>query len=365
MPGRRWSSLLRWLPGTLLLVGLGVFALRKVEWEHFSEIVQRAEPAWLGVAILLQLGTYVCAAATLQRGIKASGVSRNLFGLIPLGLAKLFVDQVVPTGGLGGTVLVVRALERRGIARGVATAGVVVNTLAFYASYAVAVAGALVVLWLRHGISRAILVLVTLFAIYAIAMPVLILWVVYGGRRARPGWLSRIPGVEKAARAMQEAPASTLRHPMLFLESMLLQLGIIVLDAWTLEVLLRSIGHPAPFGVLYTSFVLASIAATLSLLPGGVGSFEAGSVASLRYLGVPLEVSLTGTLLLRGLTLWLPLLPGIWFARHEMMGDPSHPDSGETKAAATPDRSKSRRKGGASTPGRRAAASRTPPRKRR
>ena len=322
MPGRRWTALLRWLPGTLLLVGLAVFALRQVEWESFTEIVQRAEPRWLLVAVALQLGTYLLAAATLQRGIKASGVSRSLFGLVPLGLAKLFVDQVVPTGGLGGTVLVVRALERRGVSRGVATAAVVVNTLAFYASYALAVAWALVLLWMRHGISRTILVLVTLFAIYAVAMPVPILWIVYGGR-TRPAWLDRIPGLMKAIRSMEETPTSTLRHPMLFLESVVLQLGIIVLDALTLDVLLRSIGHPAGFNVLFVSFVLASIAATLSLLPGGVGSFEAGSVAAMRYLGVPLHVALTGTLLLRVLTLWIPMIPGIWFARHEMVGGES------------------------------------------
>jgi uncharacterized protein (TIRG00374 family) len=320
MPGRRWVGILRWLPGTLLLVGLAVLALRHVEWERFSEIVQRSKPAWLLAAVLLQLGTYVAAAGTLQRGIKASGVSRSLVGLVPLGLAKLFVDQVVPTGGLGGTVLVVRALERRGVTRGVATAAVVVNTLAFYASYAIAVVWALAVLWFRHGISRAIAILCTLFAIYAVAMPVLILYIVYGGRRGHR-WLTKIPGLAKAVHAMEEAPRSTLRHPMLFLESIALQLGIIVLDAWTLEVLLRAIGLPTHFNIMLTSFVLASIAATLSLLPGGVGSFEAGSVAAMRYLGVPLEAALTSTLLFRGLTLWLPMLPGIWFARHEMVGN--------------------------------------------
>jgi uncharacterized protein (TIRG00374 family) len=216
--------------------------------------------------------------------------------------------------------------------RGVAPAAVVVNTLAFYASYAIAVGGALVILWLRHGISRAILVLLTLFAVYAVAMPVLILWIVYGGRRSMPRWVTRVPGLEKTIGAMKEAPSSTLHHPMLFLESIVLQLGIIVLDAWTLDALLRSIGHPAPFPLLFTSFLLASIAATLSLLPGGVGSFEAGSVASMRYLGIPLEVALTGTLLFRGLTLWLPMLPGIWFARHEMMG----PIGGSGRAESGP-----------------------------
>jgi len=33
---------------------------------------------------------------------------------------------------------------------------------------------------------------------------------------------------------------------------------------------------------------------------------------------VPLEASITGTILLRGFTLWLPMLPGLWLARREM-----------------------------------------------
>ncbi|HEX7076852.1 MAG TPA: lysylphosphatidylglycerol synthase transmembrane domain-containing protein [Candidatus Eisenbacteria bacterium] len=320
MAGLPRSSVGRWLPGTLILVALLVFGLRNVAWRHFSEILQRAEPSWILAAVVLQLGTYLCAAGVLHRGIAASGVRRSLLSLVPLGLAKLFIDQVVPTGGLGGTLLVVRALERRTVPRGVATAAVVVNMLSFYAAYAIAVAATLGVLWLGHKFHPAILVLLTLFAFYATAMPVLILWIVYGGPRSRPAWLHRVPGFDAALRAIEEAPASTLRHPLLFLESILLQLAIVVLDALTLDVLLRATGHVAPFPIVFTSFVLASIAATLSLLPGGVGTFEAGSVASLHYFGVPLEVSLTATLLVRGFTLWLPLVPGVWFARHEMMG---------------------------------------------
>ncbi|MCE8002886.1 hypothetical protein [Billgrantia ethanolica] len=38
----------------------------------------------------------------------------------------------------------------------------------------------------------------------------------------------------------------------------------------------------------------------------------------LTLLGVPLEAALTATLLLRGMTLWLPMLPGLWFARRAL-----------------------------------------------
>lgn len=315
-PAPRWH----WTAGTLLLVALLVLALRHVEWRRFAEIARNAEPAWLLAAVLLQLTTYVFAAGVLHRGIAASGIHRSLRGLIPLGVAKLFVDQVIPTAGLGGTLLVVRALERRGVSRGVATAAVVVNLLTFYAAYALAVGATLFALWLHRSLHPAVLVLATVFAGYAVAVPVLLLWIVYGGPRARPAWLARVPGLSAALRAIEEAPASTLRHPALFLESTALQLLIVVADAATLAVLFRALGQNVDFAVAFASFVLASIAASVSLLPGGIGSFEAGSVASLHYLGVPIELSLTATLLLRAFTAWLPLVPGLWFARHEMAG---------------------------------------------
>jgi glycosyltransferase 2 family protein len=325
MSDTRRSAALRWLPGTIILATLLVFALRAVDWQRFAELLRNAEPAWLLVGVLLQLGTYLCAAAALHRGIAASDVHRSILTLIPMGLAKLFVDQVVPTGGLGGTVLVVRALERRQVPRGVATAAIVVNLLAFYGAYVLAVLGALYVLWDRHGLHPAAVVLFTLFAVYATTIPVLILWIVYGARRGIPAWVRRIRGFDAALKGIQEAPSSTLRHPLLFLESLVLQVGIIVLDALTLLVLIRALGHDVTFPIVFTSFVLASAAGTISLLPGGLGSFEAASVASLRFLGLPLELALASTLLLRGYTLWLPMIPGVWFANHEMMGAREEP----------------------------------------
>jgi uncharacterized membrane protein YbhN (UPF0104 family) len=81
----------------------------------------------------------------------------------------------------------------------------------------------------------------------------------------------------------------------------------------------------------FVALAIATIAGVFSFLPGGVGSFEAGSTATLALLGVPVEAALTGTLLLRGLTLWLPLVPGLVLAR----GDLSAPvDQGHGPARA-------------------------------
>ena len=45
---------------------------------------------------------------------------------------------------------------------------------------------------------------------------------------------------------------------------------------------------------------------------------EAACVGMLSLLGVAIEATLAATLLLRGLTFWLPMVPGLWLAKREI-----------------------------------------------
>ena len=63
---------------------------------------------------------------------------------------------------------------------------------------------------------------------------------------------------------------------------------------------------------------MASIAAILGPIPLGLGTFEAACVGMLSLLGIAIESALAATLLLRRLTFWLPMVPGLWLARREI-----------------------------------------------
>jgi uncharacterized protein (TIRG00374 family) len=90
----------------------------------------------------------------------------------------------------------------------------------------------------------------------------------------------------------------------------------------TLWVVLLSIGQAVHPMVPFTVFIAASVFGTVSPVPMGLGTFEAVAVATLGLLGVPIEAALTATLLLRGFTFWLPMLPGLVLARGEIGGKP-------------------------------------------
>ena len=61
--------------------------------------------------------------------------------------------------------------------------------------------------------------------------------------------------------------------------------------------------------------MIASLLRTFGFVPGGLGTFEAASVSALALTGMPVPVGLSATLMFRGLSFWLPMVPGLAFSR--------------------------------------------------
>jgi glycosyltransferase 2 family protein len=315
---RLLRRVLSWLPGVLLLAGLVAIVNHAGEGQRFAEMLEQARPAWLLVGALLQACTYVCAAFVWQRALRKGRARCTVRSLVPVAIARLFVDQVVPTAGFGGRLLVVRALRRRGVHVGLAVAAILVDLLTLYAAFAVSVVASLAIVATLSDLNHLVLVLAGLFAIFALAIPSTVLWFSRGGERTPPRWLHRLPRADELLREVARAPRRLVRNPRVLLQAGGLQLIIFLLDGATLWAMLRAVGYEAdPLG-MFASFIFAQVAATVFLVPGGLGTFEASSVAMLALFKVPVEAALTATLLLRGLTYWLPMAPGYWLSHREI-----------------------------------------------
>jgi uncharacterized membrane protein YbhN (UPF0104 family) len=235
-----------------------------------------------------------------------------------MGLAKLFTDQAIPTGGIGGTILVIRALVRRRIPSGIAMSALLLGMTAYYTAYAVAVGMALAFLHFEGLLNGAMLAGAAGFACVAIAVPAAVLAVRRNVHRWPFTMAARIPGFRPLLQAMQEAKLKPARDWLPFVAAAILQLSVFLLDAATLWTALRAVGSTASPIVAFVAFMSASVAATIGPMPLGLGTFEAASVATLHLQGQPLEIALTATLLLRGLTFWLPMFPGLLVAHREV-----------------------------------------------
>ena len=331
---KRRHTEVAWATGMLLLVVFVAVAAHHAEGRRFAELLRSARPAWLGAAAALQVATYVCAAAVWQRALhRNGGVHRSVRSLVPLGLAKLFADQALPSAGVSGTLLVVRGLLRRGVPRGLAIAAMLADLVSWYAAYTLVGAAALSILWHRAELNPVLVTIGVAFLLLATGVPLSILGL-HGREQSLPRWVQRLPWANELFAAIGDAQPGAIFGGTLALETVTFQLAIFALDATTLGIMLRAIATPANAAVVFASFVVASMVATLAWVPGGLGTFEGSCVAMLHVHGVTIEAALAATLLARGFTFWLPMAPGLAIARHEMMRGAA--SAGPTAGAETP-----------------------------
>jgi uncharacterized membrane protein YbhN (UPF0104 family) len=224
----------------------------------------------------------------------------------------------MPTGGMSGNLVIASAMKRLGLPGSVVTEALMIDVLGYYAAYAAVTGMAFFVLWTHHEVAPFILALVVMFSFVLAAVPVIAWWLLEH-RDWKPGpRLARLRFVRAFFEALEGVSPDRIRSPRLLTIATGLHFAIFLLDAGTLWTLLRATGTSVSLPAAFTALVVGSLAGTISFLPGGLGSFEAGCTASLALLGVPVEAALTGTLFLRGLTLWLPLIPGIVLARRDL-----------------------------------------------
>jgi uncharacterized protein (TIRG00374 family) len=303
-----------WLVGLLFLLGLILLATHLGELEHFAQLVQEAEPAWLMIALLLQVATYVSVAAVWYLALRSMGLRHSLWSLIPLGIAKLFSDQAMPSGGMSGMAFFIAALNRRGVPNHLCMATLLLSLVAYYGAYLLAALATVLLLYFYHELNTWIVFVVIAFSLVAVGIPAGALWLKSLGEKELPRLMLRIPGLSSLMKAIANAPRELLRRPILILTSTVLHSSVFVSDAATLWVMLKVVSVQVSFWAVFPSFVLASMVATVGPIPLGLGTFEVTCVSMLGVMGVPIEAALTATLLLRGFTLWLPMLPGMWLA---------------------------------------------------
>jgi Mg2+-importing ATPase len=309
---RRWFP---WLLGVAVLAGVVIIATHLSEEEAFLRLTREANPWWLVGALILQAMTYLAQGEIWRVVGRKAGNAIPLILVYKLALAKLFVDQALPSAGVSGTLVVAQALERGMMPRSTVLAGVVVNTTSFFIAYIVALASAMGILF-RSGQANSVIVLPSiLFIILAVILSAAML--VLTGRKVpqRPQWLVRRRMIQNALTVMKDANARIVRSSHVQAVASSYQLATFLLDAITLWVLVRSLGATANPGHVFASFMVANLVRTLSITPGGLGTFEAATVVMLRMDGVSVAAGLSTSLLFRGLTFFLPMVPGLWFSR--------------------------------------------------
>lgn len=104
-----------------------------------------------------------------------------------------------------------------------------------------------------------------------------------------------------------------LMKPRIFFVGLVVSAAAWGMEAVSLYVIMQ--GFALPTTLLQANFVycFSTIVGALSMLPGGIGTTEAGMIGLLAVLGIPYASGLPSVILIRLSTLWAAILVGIGF----------------------------------------------------
>lgn len=312
---RRLAGWLSWVIGAALVSGVVLVGVKASQARQLWQLLQHVRPAWLGVAIVWQVLTYGAQAEVWRVVSRAARERVSWTKAWQLSIAKLFIDQALPSAGLASSAVSVEALRGWGMSEPHALAAAALNLVSYNLSYVAALAVAIGYAVISGHTNIWIMGLAVLFILFCLGSSAAIL--ALGGR---PGWkdrwrVMRWPGVRKALEFVREADPVLTRSPALIAITTLYQLAIILLDTLTLIALIQSLGAHGAVLAVFVSFMISSLVRTMGFVPGGLGTFEASSVLTLRAAGLSVPVALSATFLFRGVTFWLPMLPGFIASR--------------------------------------------------
>ena len=241
-----WFS---WMLGAAILVAVVIAALHVADGRELMDVAGRAKPWWLVLAVCLQGATYLAQGEILRRVLRAAGYHVPVTAAYEVSLTKLFIDQALPSAGIGSTIVVAKALERRAVPRAVVAASMVINVASYHAAYVVCLGIALGITTSRGETRLPVLLVSVLVLAFSVAVTAGLLFL--SGRdvdsiAAKP---QRFSALRNAVVFLKDADPHLTRHSQLLVEAIVWQAVLFVLDAASMWVLIQSLGTTASPGV--------------------------------------------------------------------------------------------------------------------
>jgi uncharacterized protein (TIRG00374 family) len=298
------------------------------ELKSIKKLFSEVDPWWIAVAILSQIFTYVSTAIlyyTLMNKYK-DPTSVSITDLFKLSIVIVFINQIVPSGGIGGNGFLFNELSKRGISSKKAFFTIIIECLSLY----IALAFLMIILPLlyivnHHTMPELFYIVIAFgFVLYGILAGVM---TVLGNRNILHKIikkLSRIKFLRHYLESVQESPEGTFQHfgtkgpwgiyrkyPKQSLVVIAGQLGVFFADSITIFALLHGLAVHVPYIVIALGLLLTFIVAALPISPGALLVYEGAMTYFYTTMGMPFQTALVITLLFRVLSFWAPIFLGL------------------------------------------------------
>jgi len=311
-------------------VGFGVFVLTVVAFFYFVlpklsgvgttvHRIERGDGWWIAIGVALELlsfaGYVMLFRAVFIRGHGRIGWPESY----EITMAGLAATRLFAAAGAGGVALTAWALRRSGMEPRI----VACRMVAFMVLLYVVFAGSLLLDGI--GLGTGLFPGGGSFAItYLPAIVALLLLAVAGAVAALPDdverrierrasgsgrlahWLARAVTVPALAASGVRTAIDLVRSRNGGLLGAIAWWGFDISVVWAM---FHAYGHPPPFTVIWMAYFVGQFGNLLPL-PGGLGGVEGAMIGAFAAFGVDFNLSVLAVLSYRGISFWLPTVPG-------------------------------------------------------
>jgi uncharacterized membrane protein YbhN (UPF0104 family) len=304
----------------LVVVGFLYFVLPKLAGVGATvHNIEGGDKWWIAVGVLLELlsfaGYVLLFRSVFVRGQERIGWKESY----EITMAGLVATRLFAAAGAGGVALTAWALRRSGMSPRLVACRMVAFMVLLYTIFAATL------LIDGVGLGSGLFPGGGSFAItFVPAIVAAILFAAVGAMALLPGDLERrlggwAGGSGRVARAMARVAAvpalaaSGVRTAIELIRAR--DAGLLGAAAWwgfdaaVLWSMFHAFGPAPPFTVILMAYFVGMIGNLLPL-PGGLGGVEGGMIGALAAFGVELHLAVLAVLAYRGISFWLPTLPG-------------------------------------------------------
>lgn len=331
----RWKIILN--VATFLGFAILIFTLRNQIVESFQNI-GHIRWGWLLLLPVWQALNYDAYARQNQDLFRILGTKISYKYLLKVNLELNFVNHVFPSGGVSGFSYFSLRLRRRGISGAQSSLVQLMRFVLIYVAFLGLLSLALILLTFSGNVNRFVLLAGGSISTLIIIGTVALAFVIGSKRRIHAffGFITKlINRVIHVVRRNHPETISTDRAQQIF-EDLHNNYALIKNNYWALKwplfwslvanlteiltvyVVYLAFGHLVNPGAIILAYAIANLAGFLSVLPSGVGVYEALMTAVLALGGISPAISIPVTVMYRVLSMIIQLVPGYYYYQKRM-----------------------------------------------
>jgi uncharacterized protein (TIRG00374 family) len=313
----------------LLCCGVFYFVVHDfTELKTVQGLFKQVDAKWIGVAIIAQVCTYL-STATLYYFLlnKFKGkTSVSLADFFKLSIVIVFINQIVPSGGVSGNGFLFGELKKRGVPAKKAFFTIIMECLCLYVALGMLIITLpLLYIGFYRGLPHLfwIVILFGLLLYGALATLVTIL----SNKDTLHRLIKKISKIRFLRHYLENidfSPEGTfpeygvsgpwkvfLTYKKQSLVVVAGQLGVFFADSFTIFALLHGLHVHVAYIVIAFGLLLTFITAALPISPGSLLVYEGAMTFFYASMGMPFQTALIVTLMFRVLSFWAPIVLGL------------------------------------------------------